>query len=88
MAKYHITIKDNITGTIMHDCETSCIVGAFQNDDTGCAGQLIAANCNTVDLAHTTYCAASVVKLVQDKKRGRSVDYQAVGYDETKGGIR
>lgn len=68
MAKFHITIRDNSTGNVVQDCETSCIVGAFHNDDTDDTATLVAANCNTLDLAHTTCCAAQAVQMVQDKR--------------------
>ena len=86
MAKYHITVRDNETGEILHDCETSCIIGAFRNDEIESTGRLVAANCNTIDLAHTTMCAAQAVQYVQDHSKEVALLITLFAMEKQKGG--
>lgn len=86
MAKFHITIKDNEKGEIVADCETSCIVGAYADDDDGAVATMIVTHCTGARLAHTTYCAANAVQLVQEKNPEIATILAMRALTEKKGG--
>ena len=65
MAKFHITIKNNETGEIMHDSDTKAILGAFDSQDkTECIAAL---ECNPVTLASTLNGAECVLDDIRNK---------------------
>lgn len=65
MARFHITIKDNETGEIMHDSDTTAIIGAFDSQDkTEC---IAAIECNPMTLASTVNGVKSVLEVIIDK---------------------
>ena len=66
MAKFHVTIKNNETGEFVVDCESSCIIGAFEDTDDGGVNTTVAISCSGIVLAHTTSCVANAVQRVQD----------------------
>lgn len=65
MAKFHITIKDNETGEILHDSDTKAIIGAFDSQDkTECIATIA---CNPMTLASTVNGVKSVLEVIIDK---------------------
>lgn len=52
MEKFHITIKDNETGEIFLDRDTSCVVGAL-DEPGGTTGVFGNTHCNAIELAAT-----------------------------------
>lgn len=64
--KFHITIKDNETGKILHDEDTSAIIGGYANEEGSMS--MIMGRCNEIDLAKTVYAAERAVQEVKDSK--------------------
>lgn len=61
---FHITITNNETGETLHDCDTNCIIGAFnQGASAACIGA--ASDVTGEDLANTI---VGVEEVVQDFK--------------------
>lgn len=66
MAKFHITIKNNETGEIMHDIDTKAIIGAFDSQDkTEC---IAVTECDPMTLASTVNGVKSVLEKILDDR--------------------
>ena len=69
--RFHITIKDNASGTIELDMDTDCIIGATHKGDgepqgTVCLGY---SDCPGLTLVHTAFGAVKVTKQITNKPR-------------------
>ena len=60
--RFHITIKDNQTGTIEVDCDTDCIIGAYHDEQGDSDGSVLCGytDCNAVTLGKTIFAAMKV----------------------------
>lgn len=56
MKKFHITIRNNETGEILHDLDTCVIIGAFDVDEEA-TGRLVYTACNAIELEATATAA-------------------------------
>lgn len=67
--RFHITIKDNVSGTIELDIDTDCIIGATHQGEgeqqgTVCLGY---SDCPGLTLVHTAFGAIKVTKQITNK---------------------
>ncbi len=63
--KFHITIKDNETGEIIHDKDTNAIIGAINGAENSTAVIGIT-SCNTIELLATMRGALQSVKEIRE----------------------
>lgn len=64
--KFHLVITDNETGETHIDCDTKCIIGAFEDGNR--SGSLAIAACNAIELAGSISAARGVIKRVLSEK--------------------
>lgn len=66
MKKFHITIKNNETGEITHDLDTSAIVAGILDDDGSYS--VSATSCNALELLQTVNSAEKAINLIYKKR--------------------
>ena len=73
MKRFHVTITDNETGEVIHDKDTTAIIGGFENGDK--TTMLVFTDCNFVDIACTLTAAKQAINAItKDGHRGRKLD--------------